>query len=164
MKTARAKLFPERRQSGGPAPEGVPVHWPPPEAAAHPGPARPVCLMPRYMLDTDTPADHHVRGDRRGGLLRHPADPSAARPTTAQQQADALVLRTRIRPASPSSRMGRTFPQKRRGAWMMRTRRVLLGLSERSSREATRLISARTVTRRERRGYEEGKSWRDSAG
>ena len=46
-------------------------------------------------------------------------------------------------------------------------RHVLLGLSERSrllvvmfteGREAIRLISARTATRRERRDYEEGKS------
>ncbi len=71
-----------------------------------------------------------------------PADASADTPTRAQQQADALALsirssiparrasgtrwwststprcwRTRISPASPSSRGARAFLQKRRGAW-----------------------------------------------
>jgi len=81
--------------------------------------------------------------------------------------------RTRISSASLSSRTGRTFPRKRRGAWMMRTRRVLFGLAERSRllvamfterREVIRLISVRTATRRERRDYEEDKRQRDSAG
>jgi uncharacterized DUF497 family protein len=56
---------------------------------------------------------------------------------------------------------------------MMRTRRVLFGLAERSRllvamfterREVIRLISVRTATRRERRDYEEDKRQRDSAG
>jgi len=83
---------------------------------------------------------------RGAAAATRPADPSADPPTTAQQQADALALlaetalhhgldpggpggtrwwstsmprcsRTRSSPASRSSRTGRTFPRKRRGAW-----------------------------------------------